>query len=242
MPPKAQWYTAEIIWIREISPYLRRFGLRILDTDQFPFEPGQFVTLELPIHPERRKRWRHYSIASPPNGNEIELVIVRVEGGAGTRYLFEEAKVGTQFPLRGPLGKFTLVPNLDRDICFVCTGTGVAPFRSMLWHIYNKQIPHQNLYLVFGTRYKRDILYYDEFKELEQKLPGFHYYVTLSREDPNNWDGPRGYVHAIYEKLFADRRPAYFYLCGWRTMILEARERLTKMGYPREAIKMEIYD
>ena len=240
-PVKPRWYEAEFVWIEKISDRLKRFRIRIHDVERFDFEPGQFVTLELPIHERKPKRWRHYSIASPPDGNEIEIVVVRVEGGEGTRYLFEEVKEGTRVPLRGPLGKFTLPEKLDRDICFVCTGTGVAPFRSMLWHIYRKDIPHQNLYLVFGTRYMHEILYYEEFRKLEGMLAGFHYYVTLSRETSPEWKGFRGYVHQIYEELFRDRRPALFYLCGWKNMIDEARERLLAMGYSREDIRVEIY-
>lgn len=241
--PAPEWYDAEFVRIEPVSEHLRRFFIRIHGIENFEFEPGQFVTLDLPIDEKPSRRWRHYSIASPPNGNEIELVIVRVEGGKGTRYLFEEVKAGTPVKLRGPLGKFTLPEKLDeREICFVCTGTGIAPFRSMILHIYRKNLPHKDLHLIFGTRYMKDILYWDEFKELEKKMPGFHYYVTLSRETSTEWKGRKGYVHTIYEELFADRRPAYFYLCGWRFMIDEARQRLQAMGYTRDDIRIELYD
>jgi CDP-4-dehydro-6-deoxyglucose reductase len=46
----------------------------------------------------------------------------------------------------------------------------------------------------------------------------------------------------VYEEIFADKRPAYFYMCGWSAMLKEARERLTNMGYAKDAIKFELYD
>ena len=87
----------------------RRFWIQIPELESFDFEPGQFVTLDLPIHEKPAKRIRSYSIASWPDGtNVIELVIVFLEGGAGTTYLFNEVKVGSQLTLRGPQGVFTL--------------------------------------------------------------------------------------------------------------------------------------
>jgi ferredoxin-NADP reductase len=49
-------------------------------------------------------------------------------------------------------------------------------------------------------------------------------------------------VHEIYKDLFADKRPALFYLCGWKNMIMEARDNLVGMGYGKEHIKFELYD
>jgi CDP-4-dehydro-6-deoxyglucose reductase len=70
---------------------------------------GQFVTLDLPIHEKPNKRIRSYSIASWPDGtNVLELVIVLLEGGLGTTYLFNNIVVGSELTLRGPQGVFTL--------------------------------------------------------------------------------------------------------------------------------------
>jgi CDP-4-dehydro-6-deoxyglucose reductase len=120
----------------------------------------------------------------------------------------------------------------------ICTGTGIAPFRSMLHHIKNHNIPHKDIYLVFGCRTKDALLYYEEMMQLQESIPGFHYIPTLSREQ---WEGKTGYVHPIYESLCADKRPAVFYLCGWKGMIDEARKRILDMGYTKDEIHREIY-
>jgi CDP-4-dehydro-6-deoxyglucose reductase len=118
--------------------------------------PGQFVTLDLPIHEKPNKRIRSYSIASWPDGtNVLELVIVLLEGGLGTTYLFNNIVVGSELTLRGPQGVFTLDDeDLQKDIIMICTGTGIAPFRSMATYIKLHNIPHNNIYLIFGTRKK----------------------------------------------------------------------------------------
>jgi CDP-4-dehydro-6-deoxyglucose reductase len=88
------WRTGTVIKIEDASETTRRFWIEIPELDVFDFKPGQFVTLDLPIHEKTNKRWRSYSIASAPDGtNVFELVIVLLEGGLGTTYLFNEIKI-----------------------------------------------------------------------------------------------------------------------------------------------------
>ena len=75
-------------------------------------------------------------------------------------------------------------------------------------------------------------------KELQKSVPGFQFIPTLSREE---WEGKTGYVHPIYEELCAGRKPANFFLCGWKGMIDEAKRRIVDMGYDRKEIHVEIY-
>jgi len=233
------WRIGKVIRIEQETEDTRRFWIQIPELTSFDFKPGQFVTLDLPIHEKPNKGWRSYSIASWPDGSNIfELVIVLDKRGAGTPYLFDEVKVGSELTLRGPQGVFTLTEPIEDDLILVCTGTGIAPFRSMIHHIKNKNIPHKNIYLVFGCRTKSTLLYYEELKNLQNEIPGFHYIPTLSRE---HWDGHTGYVHAVYELLCIDKKPAKFYLCGWKGMIDEARTKIPEMGYDKKDMHFEIY-
>lgn len=234
-----QWQKAIVTTVEQTTPNTRRYWLELPETDSFDFKPGQFVTLDLPIHERRNKRWRSYSIASAPNGsNKIELVIVDLEGGIGTDYLFNEVDEGSELILRGPQGVFVLPETLDKDMFMICTGTGIAPFRSMLHHIKENYLPHKDLHLIFGTRTKDDLLYSEEMYQLEEQIKGFKYHPTLSRED---WTGRKGYVHPIYEELCPDCSPAMFMLCGWKEMVDEAKERILKLGYDKKDIHLELY-
>ena len=240
------WRKGIVTRIEQETANTRRFWIKIPEVDSFDFIPGQFVTLDLPIHEKPNKRIRSYSIASWPDGtNVFELVIVLLEFGAGTTYLFNEINEGSELTLRGPQGVFILPQPIQHDLFFICTGTGIAPFRSMVHHIKRHHIEHQHIYLLFGTRKKEDLLYLDEMRRLEQEVEKFHYIPTLSREE---WDGCCGYVHAIYENLVhekmngGDQLPAAkFYLCGWKVMIDEAKKRIQQLGYDRKAIHQELY-
>lgn len=235
-----QWYTGVVTKIVDETHNTKRFWIRVPDKTSFDFKPGQFVTLDLPIHEMKNKRWRSYSIASHPNGtNEIELVVVLLEGGPGSTYLCTQVREGTELTMRGPLGLFTLPEQLEHDLFLICTGTGIAPFRSMVKHLHLHDLPHPNIYLISGSRYEKDLLYKTEMQQLSQEMNGFHYIPTLSREE--SWEGKKGYVHAVYEELLSDKRPARFFLCGWKAMIDEAKQKIQAMGYDRHDIHLELY-
>ena len=246
------WRTGKIIRIENETAATRRFWIEVPELERFDFKPGQFVTLDLPIHEKVNKRWRSYSIASWPDGtNVFELVIVLLDGGVGTTYLFNQTDVGSELSFRGPTGVFVLPETIDRDLFLVCTGTGVAPFRSMVHHIRNHNIPHQNIYLIFGCRTFGDCLYANELRQLQDELPNYKYIPTYSREKEGNGEYRTGYVHAIYEELCNNNcepgqvpkvlKPSYFYLCGWKNMIDEAKQRILALGYDKKSIHLELY-
>ena len=241
------WRIGKMIKIADETPNTKRFWIEIPELESFDFIAGQFVTLDLPIHEEKHKRWRSYSIASPPNGtNVIELVIVRLEGGAGTSYLFREGHVGMEVMLRGPIGKFTLPETLDKDLYLICTGTGIAPFRSMAQYIHTHKVPHKKINIIFGCRHLEDGLYIKELKQLEKDEPNFHFYPTYSRVADVPEGSFSGYVHGVYEQLIkaasnGELAPANFYLCGWKNMVDDAKDKLVQLGYDKKDIHLELY-
>jgi CDP-4-dehydro-6-deoxyglucose reductase len=246
------WRTGTVIRIEDETYNTKRYFIKVNELESFNFKAGQFVTLDLPIHEQKNKRWRSYSIASWPDGSNVfELLIVLLEGGAGTTYLFNEINVGSELIFRGPQGVFTLPENIEKDLFFICTGTGIAPFRSILNYIHLHEIQHKNLYLIFGCRTKKDLLYHEEMRVLENKMESFTYMPTLSREGWDGQAGYTGYVHSLYEEIckknneacedLQNLSPASFYLCGWKFMIDDARQKIVALGYDRKAIHLELY-
>ena len=229
-----EYFNCNVTDVIDTTERTKRFLFQFPPEVEFSFHPGQFVMMNLPI--KSKVTNRAYSIASPPDGNNsFELVISKKPEGLGTTYLFHEVKKGSVLQVTKALGKFGLPDPIEYDVCFICTGTGIAPFRAMLHHIYRHNIPHKNIYLIFGNRWKADVLYREEFEELEKEHPDFKFIPVLSRE--TEWSGKKGYVHSIYEELFADKRPAWFYVCGWEEMTKEARNRIGEMGYEKKFIR-----
>lgn len=70
------WQKGIVKRIEQRTHNTRSYFVELPEADSFNFKPGQFVTLDLPIHEQKNKRWRSYSIASMPDGkNEFELLI-----------------------------------------------------------------------------------------------------------------------------------------------------------------------
>jgi ferredoxin-NADP reductase len=242
------WQKGKVVAIEKVAPTTRSFFIETIETPIFNFEAGQFITLDLPIHTQKNRRWRSYSISSFPNqSNIIELVIVLLEGGAGSNYLFNETKVGDELTFRGPLGKFVMPTTLDKDLYLICTGTGIAPFRSMIHTIHQNKISFKNIYLIFGCRTFDYCLYKDELIQLQEEMPGFNYIPCFSRETAIPSWAKKGYVHDAYIELIESKKmngslsEAYFYLCGWKNMIDEAQKRLMEIGYEKKDIHYELY-
>mgnify|MGYP000007274947 CR=1 FL=1 len=236
-----EYYNAKVKNIIHETKNINRFHLEFPELEKYDFKAGQYAKVVMPI--VDKKTYRQYSISSEPIGkNEIEFLIVHQPGGLGSGYLFNEIKVGSSLTVSKPLGRFVLPEVIDRDICFICTGVGLAPFRAMYLDLLNKNIPHKNIYLIFGTRFKEDLCYLDELKEMTANHSEFQYIPVLSREESPEWTGRKGYVHEIYKEIFVDQRPALFLLCGWEVMIKEAKTTLGEMGYTKKEIMFEKYD
>ena len=236
------WHEGLIKKIEPIAPDVRHFQVEVPGLEALDFQAGQFITMDLPIGDKRLQRWRSYSIASAPEGdNVLEFCIARSTEGAGTKYLFESVSEGSGLRFKGPEGGFVLPETIEKDLVFICTGTGIAPFRSMILDIRNTGKTYRNIHLIFGTRTESGLLYRAELEQLAREMPRFQYDFALSRQPEG--PGYKGYVHQIYQEQYATVRPDIdFFICGWSNMIDDAVANLMiKLGYDRSQIHFELY-
>ena len=210
---------------------VRRFIIEDPLKDKIIYEPGQLINLYLNTPMDSKPHVRSYSVASAPDDtNEFEIIVTDQPGGLMSDFLFNQVDIGSEVIYKGPMGMFTLPEEIDRDLFLVCTGSGISPFRSMVKFLTNNNISTKNIHLIFGCRTKEDLLYFDELKELEKINPNFNYHIALSRVDEEGFHN--GYVHDIYLPLIKDLKDKpLFYLCGWRNMILDAKDNLSELGY-----------
>jgi len=237
------WRSATLLTIIPESNTTWRFIFKCDDLGEFDFVPGQFITLDLPISEKRREKLRSYSISSAPDGGNIfELIVVLLPQGKGSGYLFNELNIGDRVTYRGPSGMFTLPKIITNDLCFVCTGTGIAPFRSQLLNFQNSGFPQVNINLIFGTRYVSNLLYLDEMLTLQNNESRFHYHIALSRENnATNVAFTKGYVHPLYQNVLSQHPNSHFYICGWQVMVDSAKENLLALGVSEGRIHVELY-
>jgi len=227
---------ARLIDSREIAPGVRHFRFEALGVERLDFVPGQFTSFTDVI--EGKEITRAYSLASAPSGtNRFELCLNRVEHGHLSPRLFE-MQPGDRMEMRQPLGLFVL-RQPPQDSIFIATGTGIAPFRSMLRAHLNASSPAFTL--LFGVRYQSHLLYRTEFEEMALRYPHFRFWPTLTRPEAG-WKGRQGRVQAHLAEAVGERRDLDFYLCGLKEMVNDVRAVLKGLGFDRKQIFYEKYD
>jgi CDP-4-dehydro-6-deoxyglucose reductase len=226
---------ARLISSREVAPNTRHFEFEAIDWD-CRFVPGQFVSLTQKI--AGNSITRAYSIASPPNGSRFALCANLVPEGHFSPFLFG-LDIGGEIEFKGPYGAFILRRPVA-DSLFVATGTGIAPFRSII-HRGLREHPDRHFTLIFGVRYEQTLLYNDEWVSLAGSEPNFSYAPTLTRPSPS-WGGLTGRVHDHVISALGDRRDIDVYICGLREMVNELRTRLKALGLDRKRTIFERYD
>lgn len=227
---------ARLLSYRDLAPGTRHFEFDIPAVERFGFVPGQFMSMTAEIGGDPITR--AYSIASAPDGNRFALCLNEVDGGRFSPYLFS-LQPGQEVDCKGPYGSFILRRPLS-DSIFVATGTGVAPFRSMLLERLQSE-PEKHFTLIFGVRHEPNLLYRPDFEEMASKHPNFTFLPTLTRPGAH-WKGAEGRVQAHVMEAVGERRDIDIYICGLKDMVNDVRGQLKEAGVERKRIIYEKYD
>ncbi|MBI4353562.1 MAG: hypothetical protein HY593_06540 [Candidatus Omnitrophica bacterium] len=235
MAEKPRFYDATVTKIVSLTPTVKHFVLEYPKEADTRFIAGQFLMVHL--EKEGKPHKKAYSIASSPSlPNKIELCIKLVEGGYVSTYFFG-LKEGGVLHTSLPYGVFTVREPWEENLVFVATGTGIAPIRSMIQNLYEKNCG-KNIWLIFGNRYENEILYQNEWETLARERKNLHFLPTISR--PKHWTGEKAYVQEVVKKLFMGRVDnADFYGCGLVPMCQQLKNALLEMNVPKERIHFE---
>ena len=236
-----QTHTARLTRSTALSGFTKHLGFEMQGVPRFGFVPGQWLSLKH-TKSDGEEITRAYSIASPPgDDHRFALCLNRVQDGFMSNFLCD-MRAGDEICCQGPFGDFILRPPL-RDTIFIATGTGIAPFRSMLHWLVADPSRHEDrqLWLLFGSRTEQDIYYHQEFLRLAEAHENFHYLPTLSR-GVGDWQGLRGYVQQHVPGIVAGRTDMHAYICGLDKMIRANRDLLKSLGWDRKSIRYEKYD
>jgi ferredoxin-NADP reductase len=236
-----QTHVAHLVRSVSLSELTKHLEFEMLGMRPFGFVAGQWLSFKQ-LKPDGEELTRAYSISSPPGDDpRFALCLNRVQDGFMSNFLCD-MKEGEEIQCQGPFGDFILRPPL-RDTIFIATGTGIAPFRSMLHWLLADESRHQEkqFWLVFGSRYEKDIYYHEEFLSLAREHSNFHYLPTLSRGSAE-WKGLRGYVQEHVPGIARGRNDMHAYICGLDKMVKANRELLKSLGWDRKSIRYEKYD
>ncbi|HXC00423.1 MAG TPA: FAD-dependent oxidoreductase [Terriglobales bacterium] len=234
-------FNAHVLRSVSLSEFTRHIEFEVSGVNQFGFVPGQWLSVKANT-PDGEEITRAYSIASAPSDNgRVSFCLNRVQDGFMSNYLCDLGE-GGEISFQGPFGDFILRPPL-RDTVFIATGTGIAPFRSMLHWLLAESDRHREhqFWLLVGARTEQDIYYHEEFERLAAEHLNFHFLPTLSRAS-GEWEGLRGYVQQHLGEIVGMRSDMHAYICGLDKMVKANRELLKNLGWDRTSIRYEKYD
>jgi CDP-4-dehydro-6-deoxyglucose reductase, E3 len=232
MTIRPQQLTATVVKREQLTATVLLFSFKT--TQPVPFTAGQYGAFI--INDTCR---RQYSFCNAPRDpTSFNVVIDTAPMGPGSKF-FLSKNVGDTVSLMAPLGIFVLDKTTLRKKVLVATGTGVAPFRSMILDYLEGQ-GTDDISLYWGMRHEEDLYWVSEFQELSIKYPNFRFILTLSKPT-ESWQGKRGRVtqHLIQEELHPEGSD--YYLCGNRMMIKDIETQLVSKNVPLAQIHKEMY-
>lgn len=227
----------EIEAVKMELPDTKTITLKWPDGHDVEFKTGQFITLYWPDQPRYK---RAYSLSSCALDRGHYDVTVKRDGKMGTR-IVDWAKEGDFMWVLPPTGKFLPVYEADKHLLCIAGGSGVTPFRGFVREATRRGLQTE-ITVLYSVRTTNDIIFNDEFRQLEQDNPHFNFYVTctrLSEADP--WTGRRGRIDPDWIKeQVHDLANTVFYACGPNELVEATAEMvLHGLGVGKEQLKLE---
>ncbi len=213
------------------------------DGGHFSYRPGEFISLHLPDENGEVFK-RSYSIASvadnPAAADSLELVASFVENGRATRW-FWQAQPGVEIAFAGPHGQLVWPEAPPKRVMLIATGTGVAPYRSMLKQMQPALAQGVQVEVLFGVRDAADAFFVDDFRQQAAAFANFRFSLCVSRGDVGGADMFTGRVTQRLRDLNPQADQDLVYLCGNPAMVDEVFEQLKTVGFGVKTVKREKY-
>ena len=224
-----------------ITPSVLHLGFEHAEGAPLPFRAGQFIQLHV-VDAFGMLQRRSYSLAGAPGegGGRWEILVGLAPGGLASARLAQMA-IGETVEATGPFGRFGLTA---RDAAprylMIATGTGIAPFRSMLPDLAARAAAGAEVVVLHGVRDSAQLYFREDFIAAARRAPGLSYFGCLSREAVPG-DSPHALAGRVQQALDALSPCASdtACLCGHPEMVDEVAARLRTAGLAPPSIRRE---
>lgn len=184
----------------------------------FNYLPGQHIVVKLDIpSAPAQDTLRTFTLCSSPTEGNIKVVMR--DGISVFKKTLQNMSIGTEITIIGPAGRFTLQEG--KNIVMIAGGIGIAPFRSMIKYIFDKNLSY-NIILLYSNPTQKRIAFYNEFKDIfvSQSNPNLTIINTLTQEIPESWREEQGRIDKNFiQKYVPDFDKRDFYICGPPKMV-----------------------
>ena len=196
----------------------------------FEHLPGQCAMLSVPGISEAM-----ISITSSPTNKEFMEFSVK-KCGCLTEWL-HAMEEGQMITVRGPYGRHFPVDDelAGKNLVFVAGGIGLAPLRSVINYVRDNRDKYGRVDIIYGSRSKEDLVYYDEIVNEWMNEPDFHVHLTIDREQ-EGWDGHVGFVPNYIAEVGLNPVNTCALMCGPPIMIKFSLPNLVQAGFDKTQI------
>ncbi|RZG68176.1 ferredoxin--NADP reductase [Acinetobacter junii] len=215
------------------------FSFTMTRPAHFKFTAGQFARIGLIVNGELVVR--AYSVVSSPFDENLEFFSIVVPDGAFTSNL-QHLEIGDELYLdKTAYGYLTLARYqlpLAHDLWLLATGTGLAPFLSMLQD-FETWTKYQHIHLIYSVRSTAELAYVDRIQEIAESFGEGHTglkFVPIITRDPNATLHDRlpvlienGELEKVVGLSF-NPATSHVMLCGNPQMVEDTKDALKQRG------------
>jgi CDP-4-dehydro-6-deoxyglucose reductase len=211
-------------------------NLKLPAGERLQFLAGQYIDMLVKDKESGVMKRRSFSLANPPHDDQfLQLHVRKTPGGTFSKYVFEELRERAILRFEGPLGTFYLRDDTDKPFIFVAGGTGFAPIKAQIEHLFHHG-DDRPMVLYWGARALKDLYLHDLPQQWARDHPNFTYIPVLSDAVPEDqWQGRTGLVHQAVLDDFADLSGYEVYACGAPGMTDVAKQTFVEQrGLPED--------
>ena len=207
----------------------------------FDYQPGQFITLDLPVPGGNVQRT--YTISSSPSRPLSISVTVKAQmGSIGTRWMLDHLRPGMRLKAFGPAGIFSFLRHEAPKYLMISAGSGITPMMSMTtWAWDSGEMP--DIVFVHAARAPSEIIFRQRLEGMADRVPGLQLRFTVEESDPfRTWHGYRGRLNQIMLGLMApDYLEREVFCCGPEPFMQAVRDMLIALGYDMDRYHQESF-
>jgi CDP-4-dehydro-6-deoxyglucose reductase len=223
--------------LERIAPDVMIIYLKLPANERLQFLAGQYIDILM-----KDGKRRSFSLANAPHDDDLlQLHVRNYRGGTFAEHVFTRMKERDILRFEGPFGTFFLREDSKKPVIFVASGTGFAPVKSILEHVFrgedgrNPSTSGRQITLYWGNRTKADLYMSDLAERWQREHKNFTFIPVLSEALPDDWNGRTGLVHQAVLQDFIDLSGFQVYACGTPAMVEAAHGDLTSLrGLPED--------
>lgn len=243
-PEDGIWNDTELLICSSVvpeAPNTATFSFVPPSGAQFRYEPGQFLTLELPV--PGGTIWKTYTISSSPSRPLTIAVTVKAQPGSiGTRWMLDHLVPGMRIKATGPAGIFTLPRKERKKYLFISAGSGITPSLAMTTYLYDRGTDIDVTFVHCAQR-PQDIIARQRLEQMASRVPSIRLFFIVEEDDPYRvWTGLRGRLNQLMIGLIAgDYLEREVYCCGPEPFMDAVREMLIGLGHDPDHYHQESF-